>query len=67
MNKDKVLVIQANIIMKPDELEHFRKQFMKQKEEGVVMLPYFFDAVWADKEQIEAAEPEEGLCAIKLK
>lgn len=67
MDKDKVLVIQANIIMKPDELEYFRNKFMKQKEEGVVMLPYCFDAVWADKEQIEVAEPEEGLCTIKLK
>ena len=56
MDKDKVLVIQANIIMKPEELEKWRYTFMKQKEEGVVLLPYHFSAAWADKDQLEAGK-----------
>lgn len=49
MDKDKVLIIQANIIMKPEELENWRYKFMKQKEEGVVLLPYNFSVVWASE------------------
>ena len=62
MDKDKVLIIQANIIMKPEELENWRYTFMKQKEEGVVLLPYNFSVVWADKDQIEAGK---NLCSTK--
>ena len=40
-----VLVIKSNFNVKPKDFEKIRKNILKQKEEGVVVIPLGFDAV----------------------
>lgn len=40
-----VLVIKCKALVKPDKLKAFRDKILKEKEEGVIVLPSIFDAV----------------------
>ena len=40
-----VLVIKCRAVIKPKKLNKFREMFIKQKEEGVVVIPPYFDAL----------------------
>lgn len=39
-----VLIVQCGMHRRPEELERFRNELMKQKESGVVIIP--FDCEW---------------------
>lgn len=40
-----VLVIKCRAVIKPEKLNEFRETFIKQKAEGVVVIPPYFDAL----------------------
>lgn len=40
-----ILVIKCNAIVKPERLEDMRKTFIRQKEDGVIVLPAMCEAV----------------------
>lgn len=40
-----VLVIKCRAVIKPEKLNEFREMFIKQKAEGVVVIPPYFDAL----------------------
>ena len=40
-----ILVIKYNALVKPETLEDLRKIFIKQKEDGVIVLPAMCEAV----------------------
>lgn len=42
--KKSVLIIKANVLMKKEQLEEYRRMFARQKEDGVVLLPNTFEA-----------------------
>lgn len=42
--KQSVLIIKANVLMKKEQLAQYRRIFARQKDEGVVLLPNMFDA-----------------------
>lgn len=39
MYDDEMLVIQVDIRLKPDKMEEFRQSIIRQKSEGVIVLP----------------------------
>ena len=43
MKNNEVLVIQTKALMPPEQLNYIRKQILKQKEEGVIVLPSWFE------------------------
>lgn len=40
-----VIKVKSGISVKADLMEHWRKEILKQKETGVVVLPWFLDVV----------------------
>lgn len=42
---DDILVVKSNLALSPQGLDTMRKGFLKQKEEGVIVVPYFCDAL----------------------
>ena len=40
-----ILVIKCNTMVKPETLNQLRQIFLKEKEEGVVVIPAFCDAM----------------------
>ena len=40
-----ILIIKSRIVIKPEKLNEFREMFIKQKAEGVVVIPPYFDAL----------------------
>lgn len=40
-----VLVIKCKALVKPDKLRALRDRILKEKEEGIIVLPPIFDAV----------------------
>ncbi len=45
MTKDEILVVRCNIMLTAEELNKVRKTIKAQIEDGVVILPYFMDAL----------------------
>lgn len=50
MNDDEMLVIRVDIYMKPDKLEEFRSNVIRQKKEGVIVLPPYCHVLRAPKD-----------------
>lgn len=58
-----VLVIKCNAVIKPEDLKKLREMFIKQKEEGVVVLPPYFDALIVPEDieiRVEEVETDEN-------
>lgn len=55
-----VLVIKCNSMVKPETLDDMRKTFIRQKEDGVIVLPAMYEAVVVpdDIEIVMEAEKE---------
>lgn len=46
MSKDEILVIKVNELwLSPEDMHNLRQQIIKQKEEKVVLLPYYCEAI----------------------
>ena len=46
MSKDEILVIKTNQYkLSPEDMHNLRQQIIKQKEEKVVLLPYYCEAI----------------------
>lgn len=46
MSKDEILVIKVNgFNLSPEDMHNLRQQIIKQKEEKVVLLPYYCEAI----------------------
>lgn len=41
-----IVIIKANYITKPREYDEIYKAFCKEKEKGVILLPYGFEATY---------------------
>ena len=57
-----ILVIKCNALVHPEELKNLQKGFIKQKEEGVIILPAMCDAIVVPddiKIVVEGKEAEE--------
>lgn len=50
MNSNEMLVIQVNIHMKSDKLEEFRRDVIRQKKDGVIVLPPYCHVLCAPKD-----------------
>ena len=50
MNSDEILVIQADIYMKFGKLEEFRRDVIRQKKDGVIVLPPYCHVLFAPKD-----------------
>lgn len=44
-NSDNILVVKSNLALSPQSLDTMRKGLLKQKKEGVIVVPYFCDAL----------------------
>lgn len=55
-----VLVIKCNLIMSNEKMEDFRRKFIKQMEEGTLLLPSGFDALTVDTDHIVIANTHCG-------
>ena len=54
-----VLIIKSNVLLKKEQLEAYRKMFMEQKNDGVVLLPSMFEAQYIPDDvdvRIDAAD-----------
>lgn len=62
MTKDEILVIRINTsFISPETIEELKKSIIEQKETGVVVLPYFAEAIIAPKDvEIKIEEDKEG-------
>lgn len=50
MNSNEMLVIQVDIYMKSDKLEEFRRDVIRQKKDGVIVLPPYCHVLCAPKD-----------------
>ena len=50
--RKQVLVIKCNLIMSNEKMEDVRRKFIKQMEEGMLVLPSGFDALTVDTDYI---------------
>lgn len=50
MYDDEMLVIQVDIYMKPDKLKEFRRDVIRQKKDGVIVLPPYCHVLCAPKD-----------------
>lgn len=50
MNSDEMLVIQMDIHMKSDKLEEFRRDVIRQKKDGIIVLPPYCHVLCAPKD-----------------
>lgn len=58
-DRKSVLIIKSKVLMKKEQLEAYRKMFMEQKNDGVVLLPNAFDAQYVPNDvdvRINAAD-----------
>jgi len=58
--RKQVLVIKCNLIMSNAKMEDFRRLFIKQMEEGTLLLPSGFDALTVDTDYIVIANTHGG-------
>jgi len=57
-----VLVIKCNAVIKPEDLKKLREIFIKEKEEGVIVLPPYVEALIVPEDveiRVEEAETNE--------
>lgn len=50
MENNEILIIQCQVSMNPQKLDALREQILKQKETGVILLPYYCTAVTKPKD-----------------
>lgn len=50
MYDDEMLVIQVDIHLKPDKMEEFRRDVIRQKKDGVLVLPSYCHVLSAPKD-----------------
>lgn len=58
-----ILVIKCNAVIKPEDLKKLREMLIKQKEEGVIILPPYVEALIVPEDieiRVEEAEPDEN-------
>lgn len=46
------LIIRCNIVIHPEKMGKIREDILKQKETGVVVLPYYCDAIQVLKDML---------------
>ena len=51
--EQELLILKCETFLKTDELDYLQKKFLRQKEEGVVMLPPYIEAIKPSKNQGE--------------
>lgn len=44
---DNILVVKSNLALSPQGLDTMRKGLLKQKKEGVIVVPYYCDVIVA--------------------
>ena len=60
MSKDEILVIKVNgFNLSPEEMHNLRQQIIKQKEEKVVLLPWYCEAIIVPEDVDMRVEEEE--------
>lgn len=60
MSKDEILVIKVNgFNLSPEEMHNLRQQIIKQKEEKVVLLPWYCEAIIVPEDVDIRVEEEE--------
>ena len=57
-----VVKVKSGIEVKPDLMRYWCKEILKQKETGVVVLPWFLDVVVAPEDvEIKVEEDQNGI------
>lgn len=46
-----MIIIKTNILMKPDELNYHYRRILNQRDEGIILLPPYFDVVCASEDE----------------
>lgn len=62
MTKDEILVVKVNARFADKDMNEIRKIIMKQKSEGVVVLPYYCEAVIVPEDVEIKVESEDTKC-----
>ena len=60
MTKDEILVVKVNARFADRDMKEIRKIIMKQKSEGVVVLPYYCEAIIVPKDVKVEVESEKS-------
>lgn len=50
MHDDEMLVIQVDFRLKPDKMEEFRRDVIRQKKDGIIVLPSYCHVLCAPKD-----------------
>lgn len=50
MYDDEILVIQVDVYLKTDKMEEFRRDVIRQKKDGVIVLPSYCHVLRAPKD-----------------
>lgn len=50
MCDDEMLIIQVDIYLKPDKMEELHRDIIRQKKDGVIVLPYYYHILSASKD-----------------
>lgn len=45
MKENNLIIVKSGLNIKADLLEHWRKEILKQKETGVIVLPWYLDVI----------------------
>ena len=61
ITKDNLLIIRPrpDVYIKPQVLDRIREEIMEQKEEGVILIPSFFEVIYAPRDVVIKVEGED--------
>lgn len=55
-----MIIIKSNILMKPEELDYHHRRILNQRDEGVILLPAYFDVIAMPDEDVVVVRDLEG-------
>lgn len=55
-----MIIIKSNILMKPEELDYHHRRILNQRDEGVILLPAYFDVIAMPDEDVMVVRDLEG-------
>lgn len=55
-----MIIIKSNILMKPEELDYHHRRILNQRDEGVILLPAYFDVIAMPDEDVIVVRDLEG-------
>lgn len=60
-----LLIVKSGVNIKPDLMDYWHKEILKQKETGVIVLPWFLDVVIAPEDaEVQFIDPKSS-CVLE--